>query len=109
MQIPPKRVYRNPIIVAQEWQAILDGSQVASRKELAQTFGVSRVRISQMLQLLTLSPSVIDAIVQLGDPMSERIVSERSLRGLAGIERDQQAQWVARVLGSPILDDSQLL
>ncbi len=62
-----------------------------------------------MLGLLKLDPSVIDAMVQLGDPMPGRFVSERSLRILAGMERDQQAQWLTRVLGSPTLDDSQLV
>ena len=88
---------------------MINDGRVASRKELAQTLGVSRARVSQMLGLLKLDPSVIDATVQLGDPMSERIVFERSLRGLAGIKRDQQAQWVTRVLGGPIPVDSQLL
>lgn len=63
---------------------MIDEGEVSSRAELARHLGVSRARVTQVLQLLEMDPSVIDAIVQLGDPMSERIVSERSLRQLVG-------------------------
>ena len=79
---------------------MLDEDEVGSRAELARVLGVSRARVTQVLQLLTLCPSVFDAIVQLGDPMTEPIVSERSLRTLAGMDRHQQAQWLTRVLGT---------
>ena len=85
-------------MVAREWQAMVDDGQVASRKELAQTLGVSRARVSQMLQLLTLSPPVIDAIAHLGDPMPERIVSERSLRPLVRADRLEQERWINDIL-----------
>jgi ParB-like chromosome segregation protein Spo0J len=45
---------------------MIDEGQAASRAELARRLGVSRARVTQMLRLLTLDPSVIDAIVQLG-------------------------------------------
>ncbi len=85
---------------------MIDEGQVASRAELARKLGLSRARVTQMLQLLSLDPSIIDAIVQLGDPMSGPLVSERSLRRLIGMERDQQAQWLTRVIGSPVRVDS---
>ena len=78
---------------------MIDVGEVASRAELAKRLGVSRARISQMLQLLTLSPSVIDAIVQLGDPLSGPLVSERSLRQLIRMDHRQQESWLNGVLG----------
>jgi len=98
-KIAPRRTYRNPIVVAREWQVMLDDGQVASRLELARVFGVSRARVTQMLQLLTLAPSIIEAIVQLGDPLQEPIVSERSLRRLVRADHRQQEQWLKSVLG----------
>ena len=97
-RIAPRRTYRNPIALAREWQVIIDGGEVASRAELSRRLGVSRARITQVLQLLTLSPSVIDAIVQLGDPLSEQIVSERSLRQVVRMDHRQQGQWLNRAL-----------
>jgi hypothetical protein len=69
---------------------------VSSRAALARHLGVSRARVTQVLQLLTLAPSVLDAIVQLGDPLSERVVSERALRWLARMGHRQQEQWLSR-------------
>ena len=69
---------------------MIDDGQVASRKELARTLGVSRARVSQMLGLLKLDPSVIDAIVHLGDPLLEPIVTERRLRPLTKLDPSQQ-------------------
>jgi hypothetical protein len=77
---------------------MIDEGEVASRAALARLLGVSRARVTQVLQLLTLSPSVIDAIVQLGDPLSEQIVSERSLRQLVRMDYRQQRQWLNRAL-----------
>ena len=88
--IAPRRTYRNPVILAQEWQAMIDDGQVRSRAELATRLGVSRARVTQMLQLLKLNPSIIDAIVQLGDPLPEPTVTERHLRPLARLDRGQQ-------------------
>jgi hypothetical protein len=77
---------------------MIDNGQVASRKELARTLGVSQARVSQLLRLLTLSPTVIDAIVQLGDPLPEPLVCERSLRTLVGMAQRQQEQWLSHAL-----------
>jgi hypothetical protein len=95
-RIAPRRTYRNPIAVALEWQAMIDGGQVGSRAALARRLGVSRARVTQVLQLLTLAPTVIDAIVQLGDPLSEPVVSERSLRQLVSMDHPRQVRWLAR-------------
>lgn len=46
---------------------MIDEGEVASRAELARRLGVSRARVAQMLQLLMLCPTIIDAIVQLAD------------------------------------------
>jgi hypothetical protein len=75
---------------------MIDGGEVGSRAALARHLGVSRARVTQVLQLLTLSPSVIDAIVQLGDPLSEPVVSERALRQLVSMDHPRQVQWLAR-------------
>jgi hypothetical protein len=69
---------------------MIDSGDVASRAELARRLGVSRARVTQMLQLLTLSASVIDAIVHLGDPLPEPIMTERQLRPLARLDQEQQ-------------------
>jgi hypothetical protein len=78
---------------------MIDEGQVASRAELAGHLSVSRARVTQVLQLLSLAPPVIDAIVQLGDPLPEPIVTERSLRQLVKKNVDQQIRWLNIVQG----------
>jgi len=98
----PKRLYRNPMVLAQEWQAKIDDGDVPSRSELARVLGVSRARVTQILQLLMLNPSVIDAILQLGNPLPGLVVSERPLRELVRLGHRQQEQWLGHVLQSEI-------
>jgi hypothetical protein len=75
------RKYRNPLVVAEDWQRTL-GERRCSAAELARALGVSRARVSQVLRLLTLSPPVKDALHALGDPWPGRVVTERALRRL---------------------------
>ena len=77
---------------------MIDDGRVSSRAALAQKLGVSRARVTQVLQLLTLDPSIIDATVQLGDPLSTPVVSERSLRQLVHMDHRQQERWIDDVL-----------
>jgi hypothetical protein len=58
--------YRNPIALARKWQAMIACGQVSSRAVLARRVGVSRARVTQVLQLRTLTPKVIEAVEQLG-------------------------------------------
>jgi ParB-like chromosome segregation protein Spo0J len=76
---------------------MIDNGKVASRAELARRLGVSRARVTQMLQLLTLSPNIIDAIVQLGDPLPTPTVTERNLRPLARLDQRQQIRRFKRL------------
>jgi len=69
-------MYRNPIALAQEWQRVLDNGECATRADLARMLGVSRPRVTQVLDLLELAPEVISAIAALGDPMAGPLVSE---------------------------------
>jgi hypothetical protein len=71
---------------------MIDEEEVASRADLARMLGVSRARVTQMLQLLTLSPTIIDAIVQLGDPLPHPTITERNLRPVTRMDRNQQVR-----------------
>ena len=79
---------------------MIDGGQVGSRAALARRLGVSRARVTQVLNLLSLNPSVIDAIVQLGDPLVAPAISERSLRQLVRMDRRHRLQWLKGAFGT---------
>lgn len=66
----PKRLrqYRNPIILAQEWQRRLTNGDSSSPAELAWKLGVSRAHVTQVLRLLKLKSEVLKVLLDIGDP-----------------------------------------
>ena len=75
-----RKACRNPIALAREWQALLADGTVSSRAELARTLGISRARVTQVLDLLNLPARELDTIAAIGDPMPSRGLIEHSLR-----------------------------
>jgi Mg2+ and Co2+ transporter CorA len=59
---------------------MIESGQARNESDLARKIGVSRVRVCQYIRLLSLDASVIKALEQLGDPLTERVVTERLLR-----------------------------
>ena len=51
-----------------------------TKAQLARKLGISRARITQMLNLLKLPPEMIQEVVEMGDHWSRRLVTERMLR-----------------------------
>jgi hypothetical protein len=89
-----RRRYRNPVILAQEWQQALAKGEYASPADLARHIGVSRARVTQILRLLKLSPEALEEVVALGDPLPSPIVTERSLRPLVDLPIEEQKRWI---------------
>ncbi|MFC1966228.1 hypothetical protein ACFLWI_04705 [Chloroflexota bacterium] len=85
-----KQQYRNPIYLAKEWRRALDNAEYASSAALARHLKVSRVRVTQIMNLLKLSPEAIRLISSMGDPIRYPVVTERKLRPLLGSSIKQQ-------------------
>jgi hypothetical protein len=98
-----KNQYRNPIYLAKEWRKALDNGHYASLSELACHLKVSRARVTQIMNLLNLSPKVVDIISSLGDPISNPIIAERMLRPLLDLVPEKQVELVQIILskGNP--------
>jgi hypothetical protein len=92
------RVYRNPIILAHEWQQALDSGEYGTQADFARQHGVSRARVTQVLQLLKLAPDVLACLVGLGDPLPSRIITERMLRFMVRRPAHEQRQEIGRIL-----------
>ncbi|NOQ22674.1 MAG: hypothetical protein GQ565_08500 [Candidatus Aegiribacteria sp.] len=54
-----------------------------SRADLARKLGLSRARVTQMLNLLELPETLISEIEGMGDYWNRQLVTERQLRGLS--------------------------
>jgi len=59
---------------------MIDSGEVKNQAELAKTKGISRARVTQILNLLKLDKNMIDNLEQIGDPMERKVISERVLR-----------------------------
>lgn len=80
----------NPITTALKYQRIYNESEYQSMEKVAQEFGVSRVRIHQMLNLLKLDQRIIDYIVDITNPRQNNFWTERRLRKIAQLPLDKQ-------------------
>ena len=68
--------YVNPIVKAKEYQEVLEKEGIG-QAELANRLGVSRVRVSQMLNLLKLPKDRQDYVLKHG---RDELITERMLR-----------------------------
>ena len=76
-------VYRNPVYIAREYGNMIDNGQVRNQSELTHKFGISRARVTQILNLLKLQPLVIQELEKFGDPINSKLITERILRPYA--------------------------
>lgn len=68
---------------AEAWQADLDAGRVKNRAALARREGTSTVRVTQILRLLELEPSIRAWIRSLPPGTPARYLAERQLRSIA--------------------------
>ena len=59
---------------------MIDSGEVKNQSDLASQLGISRARVTQILNLLKLGKNIIDNLKQIGDPMDKKVISERGLR-----------------------------
>ena len=55
-------IYRNPIYLAKEYEQMIDNGQVKNQPDLARKLGVSRARVTQILNLLKLDSLIIQEL-----------------------------------------------
>ena len=59
---------------------MIDNGQVKNQSDLTRLKGVSRARITQLINILKLDKKIKTKIEKLGDPLPNRAISERQLR-----------------------------
>ena len=93
----PPRIVRL-LAQAEQWQRMLDLGEARTRAELAKRAGVSANRVKDLLALLKLDPTILDAIRALPAGAPERLVTERRLRPLTSLPPPRQLREVARLM-----------
>jgi hypothetical protein len=73
----------HPLHIAKKFQNQLEAGSV-NKAELARRYGMSRARVTQIMNLLKLSPEIREEILNLPDK-ERRFFTERRLRKIAGL------------------------
>ena len=99
---PPKpEPVRRPAKVAQQLalahhlQAAIDRGAIADRADVARKLGLTRARVTQLLDLLLLAPDLQAAVLALEAVDGAEPMSERTLRAVAraGTWAEQRGAW----------------
>jgi len=101
---PPPPTVRRPahvarmLALAHHIQGAIDDGRVADRAAVARGLGLTRARVTQLLDLLLLAPDVQDEVLRMEAVDGVEPMSERALRAVArmGWWMEQQREWTAR-------------
>ena len=72
---------------------MIDNGLVKNQSELAKLKGISRARVTQILNLLKLDPLIIKEIEKLGNPLKSQIIIERKLRVYVNKSPQEQKEF----------------
>ncbi len=84
---PEKAQSVSPVVLALTFQRMLATGKVNSQSELARKVGLTRARVTQVLNLLKLPDSVIRSLCTVSDPEKIAFFSERRLRSITHLAR----------------------
>ena len=59
---------------------MIDSGETRNQSELAKLKGISRARVTQILNLLKFDFNIIQELEKFGDPLKSKIITELSLR-----------------------------
>lgn len=100
---PPAEPTRQPaqvarmLALAHHLQRAMEGGAVANQAALARAFGLTRARLTQVLDLLLLAPDLQEQVLAMEAVDGRQPLAERRLRQLAICESwaEQRANWPA--------------
>jgi hypothetical protein len=88
----------NPIMIALKYQKLYQDAAYQTMEKVGQQFGVSRVRIHQMLNLLKLDQRIIDYIQNINNPRQSNFWNEHRLRSIAVLPEEKQYDKFQEIL-----------
>lgn len=66
--------------IALEWQQMLNGDNTLTLSKIAGNMGISRARVTQIMNLLKLPKEIISHVASVSDKKECRLFCERNLR-----------------------------
>ena len=76
---------------------MIESGQAKNESDLARKIGISRVRVCQYVRLLNLDASIVNVLEQLGDLLTERVITERRLRPYLRKTPKEQKEIIAQL------------
>ncbi|WP_437487297.1 helix-turn-helix domain-containing protein [Sorangium sp. So ce1014] len=91
------------LALAHHLQGAIDRGLLAAQRAVARKLGLTRARVTQLLDLLLLAPDLQDAVLALEPADGAEPMAERPLRAVAhaGTWAQQRAAWARRYPKSP--------
>ena len=85
----------HPFLLAKSWRQQMDNDARLTKARIAAREGLSRARVTQVMNLLRLPPEIQDGLLRPPSPLEIHSFSERSLRVLVscGNEETQMSRW----------------
>lgn len=71
------------LALVEEFRSLLDSGKVRNRAGLAQRYGLTRARVTQLMSMLKLHPEIVAYVKSLPPGTPTRMITERGLRRLA--------------------------
>ena len=90
LEAKPKIRKPSPIEQALTYARVLHEPSVVSKSQVAQRFGVSRARVSQVLNLLDLEDTILKELMAIKDVEEHNFFTEHRLRRLAVMAGNEQ-------------------
>ena len=93
------------LLLAYEFQGLLDAGVVNTRTEIAGRYEISRARVTQIMSLLKLPDEVQEYLMSLG-PEEWRLYSERRLREIAHLSHEPAQTQAFEELANAIMGNA---
>lgn len=87
---PEKAMPASPVALALAFQQMLEDGEVNNQSHLARKVGLTRARVTQILNLLKLPDSVIRNLCSISEPKKIALFSERRLRSITRLPRAKE-------------------
>lgn len=98
----PRELKLPPVVahlkLAESFQNRLEMGEVVSRADMARLHGLTRARVTQLLDLLKLDPVLVDYVRTLPPGTPERSVTEKNLRRLVRLPPPAQLREAERIV-----------
>jgi hypothetical protein len=90
----PRELKLPPVVghlqLAEEFQRLLDSGEAPTRTWIARRYGLTKPRVTQLMDLLLLHPDILDYVRNLKPGTPDRLVTEKGLRSLVRLPHDAQ-------------------